>query len=107
MSAQFASNVCGQQWALGNAACSQNSCRSLRNGWYRRSNITLKFKAAWEANEAFNRGDYLTAANDTVMIFLELFVETFGSPALAYPLDIAKIATAFATAYTYGFFWGQ
>ncbi len=68
--------------------------------------LTLKFKAAWQANEELNQGNYLIAANDTTRIFLELFVETYGSPALAYPLDIAKIATAFATAYTYGFIWG-
>jgi hypothetical protein len=68
--------------------------------------LELKFKAAWDANAEANNGNYLEAVNDTTRIFLGVFVETFGSPALAYPLDVAKIGTAFASAYTYGFFWG-
>lgn len=69
--------------------------------------LLLKFKAAWQANEKVSKGNYLEALNDATKILLELFVETFGTPALAYPLAIAKISTAFATAYTYGFLWGQ
>jgi len=68
--------------------------------------VVLKFKNVWEISEEVKNGDYFAAANDTVRFFSEVFVEIFGGPALDYPLDIAKIAAAFATAYIYGYFFG-
>jgi len=69
--------------------------------------ISTKFRDAWDAAVEFNNGNYLSALNDALRILLEVFVDVFGSSVLAYPLDIAKIATAFTTAYLYGFTFGQ
>ena len=66
--------------------------------------LEIKVRDAWRANEELNR---IEAANDTARLFLQLFIETFGPVWVSYPLDMAKILTAFTTAYAYGFVWGQ
>jgi hypothetical protein len=73
----------------------------------------LRFRDLWRANAEFNNGNYFVGLNDATRVVLEAFVEIFGDalgPAQIltdYPLDVAKIAAAFGTAYTYGFIWGQ
>jgi hypothetical protein len=60
----------------------------------------------WNARTALNDGNYTDASRDFTRVILEGFVEIFGSPALDYPLDIAKIVAAAATAYMYGLIFG-
>lgn len=86
------------------------------------ANFLLKFKAAWKINAEGHNGNYLRALNDGVGLFSEVFLETVaalsaseGGPVVSATvvsfvdngLGVTKLAAAFATAYTYGFVWGQ
>lgn len=69
--------------------------------------VITKFQTLWESSTAANNGNYLTAANDTAGLILQVFVDIFGGPVASYTVDFGSLAVSFFTAYTYGYYYGS
>ena len=70
------------------------------------ADILLKIRDEFNASSDLFNGNYLDAITGFSKIILDSFVTIATGGVLDFPLDLAKIVTAAATAYIYGYFFG-